>query len=175
MKKILKSLVYVIFFIFISMVLLPKQELFYFLEKKIEEKNIVISNEQFENKILGFDLKYSDIYFEQINVANVEKLSINTYLFYNQVSIKNVRLLDSFKSMFPTPLTNIYLTYSILDYENVQIEADGIFGKLYGSINIFDRKAIVYLEATSSMKNSYSNVLRQMKFKDGRYVYEYKF
>lgn len=175
MKKILKSLVYVIFFIFISMVLLPKQELFYFSEKKLEEKNIVISNEQFENKILGFDLKYSDIYFEQINVANVEKLSIDTYLFYNQVSIKNVRLLDSFKSMFPTPLTNIYLTYSILDYENVQIKADGIFGKLYGSINIFDRKAIVYLEATSSMKNSYSNVLRQMKFKDGRYVYEYKF
>ena len=175
MKKILKSLVYVIFFIFISMVLLPKQELFYFLEKKLEEKNILISNEQFENKILGFDLKYSDIYFEQINVTNIEKLSIDTYLFYNQVSIKNVRLLDSFKSMFPTPLTNIYLTYSILDYENVQIKADGIFGKLYGSINIFDRKAIVYLEATSSMKNSYSNVLRQMKFKDGRYVYEYKF
>lgn len=175
MKKILKALIYVIFFIFISMVLLPKQELFYFLEKKLEEKNIVISNEQFENKALGFDLKYSDIYFEQINVANVEKLSIDTYLFYNQVSIKNVRLLDSFKSMFPTPLTNIYLTYSILDYENIQIKADGIFGKLYGSINLFDRKAIVYLEATSSMKNSYSNVLRQMKFKDGRYVYEYKF
>lgn len=175
MKRILKALIYVIFFIFISMLLLPKQELFYFLEKKLEEKNIVISNEQFENKVLGFDLKYSDIYFEQINVANVEKLSIDTYLFYNQVSIKNVRLLDSFKSMFPTPLTNIYLTYSILDYENIQIKADGIFGKLYGSINLFDRKAIVYLEATSSMKNSYSNVLRQMKFKDGRYVYEYKF
>ena len=175
MKKILKALIYVIFFIFISMVLLPKQELFYFLEKKLEEKNIVISDEQFENKVLGFDLKYSDIYFEQINVANVEKLSIDTYLFYNQVSIKNVRLLDSFKSMFPTPLTNIYLTYSILDYENIQIKADGIFGKLYGTINLFDRKAIVYLEATSSMTNSYSNVLKQMKFKDGRYVYEYKF
>lgn len=175
MKKILKALIYVIFFIFISMVLLPKQELFYFLEKKLEDKNIIISNEQFENKVLGFDLKYSDIYFEQINVANVEKLSIDTYLFYNQVSIKNVRLLDSFKSMFPTPLTNIYLTYSILDYENIQIKADGIFGKLYGTINLFDRKAIVYLEATSSMTNSYSNVLKQMKFKDGRYVYEYKF
>ncbi|MGA1933227.1 hypothetical protein ACH5BF_11030 [Arcobacter sp. YIC-464] len=175
MKKIFKFLVYLFFFVFISLVLLPKQELFFALEKELEKQNVIVSNEEFKNKALGFDIKYVDIYLEGINAANIQNISIDSYLVYNKVAIKNVRLLDSFKTMFPTPLTNIYLTYSILDYENIQINADGIFGKVEGSLNIFDRKATIYLDASSSMKSSYSNLLRQMRLKDGRYIYEYKF
>lgn len=175
MKKIFKILVYIFFFIFISLFFLPKSELYNFLEKQLLKEKVIISNEKLKENLLGITVNFADIYYEGINIANVEKTTVSTYLLYNKIAIKNARLLDSFKSMFPSPISNVYLTYSVLDYKNIQVEADGIFGKAQGSIDLINKKVFISIDASRIMKNSYSNMLRQMTLKDGRYLYEYKF
>lgn len=70
---------------------------------------------------------------------------------------------------------DITFEHSILDVDKINIKSSGTFGEISGNINILKREIKIELNASALMKNSYSNLLRYMKFENERYIYEYKF
>ena len=70
---------------------------------------------------------------------------------------------------------DITFAHSILDVNKINIKSSGTFGEVSGNINILKREIKIELNASALMKNSYSNLLRYMKFENERYIYEYKF
>lgn len=175
MRSIFRLFIYLIVFIFSIMIFLPKESIYNFAEKQLVKNEIIISNEKKEETSFSLLLSDANIYYQGINVANVNKASITSYLFYTKISIKTVKLLDSLESMAPTPINNIELSYSVLDYQKAKIKGSGAFGKISGNIDLINRVAYIELEASKKMKSSYSKILRNMKLKEGRYIYEYRF
>jgi len=175
MKFIFKLFTYLFVFILALLVFFPKQSVYNLIEQELAKNKVIISGEKRDEKLFALDIKDSDIYYEGINVANVNKTSFESYLVYTKLEIKDIRLLDSFKSMVPSPISNIKVEYSILDIKNAKIKANGLFGKLNGNIDILNRVITLELEASSKMKSSYSKILRQMRLKEGKYLYEYRY
>ena len=62
-----------------------------------------------------------------------------------------------------------------MSFNKIDINAKGLFGELIGNIDILKRVLTLELAASSNMKNSYSNILKNMKLNEGKYYYEYKF
>lgn len=174
-KSIVKYLMYGVFFIISLMLFFPKENLYFFVEKKLLEKKIVISDEQVESKLFSFIVSNADVYYEGIKFSKVKTVDIDTYLFVNSINIKKIKISDGFKSFVPQNIDNIKLKYSVLNPMIIEIISTGEFGSLSGNINVLDRTIIVYLKASNKMKNKYKNILKQMKPEEGEYTYEYKF
>lgn len=175
MKIIVKYFAYLIVFLITLFVFLPKEPLYNLLEQELQKNQIIISNEIRDESPFNLDIKNADIYFEGINIANVNKTSFSSFFFYTKVKVIDLRLLESLKNMFPSPINEIVLEHSILNYDKVSINANGLFGKGIGYIDIINRNIYLELDASSKMKSSYSKFLRNKKIKDGKYIYEYKF
>lgn len=175
MKKVLKIFIYVMLFFIAFLVFLPKESLYNFLEKELEKKQIIVSNEIRDEKLFALEVSKANLYFEKINIGKFEELTFESYLIYTKVNLKQLSFMDSFSSFLPTPIENVSLKHSILDLNTVKIESNGTFGELSGEINIFSNSAKLYLIPSKMMKDSYSKLLRNMKLENGVYIYEYKF
>lgn len=175
MKTILKIFLYILTFIFALFLFLSKESLYNLLEQQLEKNKIIISNEKRDENVFGLDILDGDIYYENINVANVKKISLETFLLYSELKIDNIKLLKSLESMAPSPIDELILKHSFLTFNKIDISAKGLFGELIGNIDILNRVIKLELIASTNMKNSYSNILKNMKLIEGKYYYEYKF
>ena len=172
MKKILKFFIYFILLLFFVLLLLPKESLYNYLEHSLSKKKVLISNEQRNEKLLSLDINNAEIYYEGIKVANINSTSFILLLFYNEININNIKVLDSLSTIVPSSINNIKVKYSVLDYKNIDINSTGSFGEIEGKLNIITRKLIIKLKASSFMKSNYSKLLRNMRLKDGKYIWE---
>jgi hypothetical protein len=175
MKKILKLFLYLFIFIVFFIIFLPKESFYNLLEKELEKNQIVVSNETEKENLFSFSVLNADIFYQGINIAKVDDITFNTYILQTKVTIKNINFLDTLSSFAPTPITEVVLEHSILDVNKINIKSNGTFGELSGNIDILKREVKIELNASALMKNSYSKLLRYMKFENERYIYEYKF
>ncbi len=175
MKKILKSIIYIFVFFLFFIIFLPKESFYNLLEKTLIKNQIVISNETKEEKAFSLIISNGDIFYQGLSGAKIDEIVFKTYLFYTNVSLRNISVLDSLSSFIPTSIDNIILEHSILNFSKIKIEANGVFGDLIGDINLFSREIRIELSASTKMKSSYSEVLKNMRFENERYFYEYKF
>lgn len=175
MKTIFKFFIYLIVFLTALFLFLPKEPLYNLLENQLQKNKIIISDEQREEKLFGIDIKKGDIYYEGINIANVNKLSFTSYLFYTNIHVVDIRLLDSLKNIVPTPINELTIQHSVLEFDKILINANGTFGEAIGFVDLLNRKVEIELEASSKMKSSYSKFLQNMILREGKYTYEYKF
>lgn len=175
MRTIFKYLIYLVSLILFLLILLPKENIYFKIEQVLENQGVVISNEIFNNKLLGFDINAADVFYKELYFSNINRFDFQTYIISSKVKMDGIRFSNGFSKMIPTPIENITLTHSIFDFKHVKIDGNSSFGKLDGNIDLLSRKIILYFDATNSMKSRYSNVLRMMKQKDGRYIYEYNY
>lgn len=175
MKKILKLFLYLFTFMVFFILFLPKESFYNLLEEKLERSQIVVSNETKKEKLFSFSVLNADIFYQGINMAKVDDITFKTYLFQTKVIFKNINFLDTLSSFAPTPINEVIFEHSVLDVNKINIKSSGTFGELSGNINILKREIKIELSASPLMKNSYSNLLRYMKFENERYLYEYKF
>ena len=175
MKTILKIFLYILTFIFALFLFLPKESLYNLWEQELEKNRIIISNEKRDENIFGLDVLDGDVYYENTNIANVNKISLKTFLVYSELKINDIKLLKSLESIAPSPIEELTLKYSVLTFNKIDIEAKGLFGELIGNIDVINRVITLELNASTNMKNSYSKILKNMKLNEGKYYYEYKF
>jgi len=175
MKKILKLFLYLFAFIVFFIIFLPKESFYNLLEKELEKSQIIVSNETKKEKLFSFSVINADIFYQGINMAKVDDVTFKTYLFQTKVIFKNINFLDTLSSFAPTPINEVIFEHSILDVNKINIKSSGTFGEVSGNINILKREIRIELNASTLMKNSYTNLLRYMKLENERYVYVYKF
>lgn len=175
MKMIFKFIVLLFVFVLALFLFFPKKSAYYFLENKLEQNKIVVSDETLTEGLNYLKIADSKIYFEGINIAKVSEVKLSTTLVNTQVQIKDIKILDSFKQHFPSPINEAFINYSVIDFKKAYFKANGVFGSLDGEIDIFNRVVKLKLKASSRMRSSYSRILRMMKSQNGEYTYEYRF
>ncbi len=175
MKKIFKYTLYLSFFISSLFYFFPKENLYFYLEKNLAEKKVIISKEKIKEKPFSLSLKDSTIYYNNLELLNVKDIDITTYLLSNSVNLKKIKILEEFKNFVPQNIDYIDINHSIINPVIININSKGEFGKLIGKVDLIDRKVIISLTASNKMKSKYQKILRKMQLKEGEYKYEYKF
>lgn len=175
LKSIVKYFIYFVFFMTCLISFFPKENLYFLLEKKLAPYKVIVSNEKLNEKAFSLLIKDATIYYNDIEFATLQNMSISTYVFLNKINVKNVQVLDDFKNFIPQKIEYINMQYSIMNPTLIDVNSKGEFGEINGVIYLFDRTIKLYLQASPIMKSKYGTILKQMKFEEGRYIYEYKF
>lgn len=173
-KLILKPLIYILFFIFTLFILLPKENIYYLIEKQLINYNIILSDEKIKENSFGLNIINSQLYSNNIHMANINDIEFLSYIFYTHFTIDKIKINDSFKAFVPLVFTDVDIVYSILDPLNVQIKAKSQIGNISGAFNIFEKKLLLNLMPKKNISSTYSSMLRKFRTKEGSYKYEYK-
>ena len=172
MKHLIKVLGYIVFTILITIALLPKVDLYYKLEHILKKEHIILSDEIPTDKIFSLNLKGVSLFYNGINVAKVSNCSLFPFIFYNRLTIENIKLDETLKIFFPEKISKIVVTYSLIDPINVYLTSKGRFGEAQGTFNLKTRKLHIVLTPTNYMKKNSANTLKLMKSQNGQYIYD---
>lgn len=172
-NKFYKFFGYSAFFILALMYFIPKVSLYYFLETKLNQFNIVISSEETIDKGFTLQINNPNIYYTSIQSANIKEINIQLFMLYNVVNLQDMTLSSTAKSFIPLHIENVTIKYTIFDPLYIKANIDGEFGKANVSFGIL--KKILHLELFPSelMSKSYMNTLKDMnKNKEGEFAYD---
>lgn len=172
MKKLLIAIFYFLFFIYAFIFLLPKQEIYYFLENKLSPV-FVASNEKVSDKGFVFTLSSLDLAYNSIKTAHVKNASLFLGVFYNNMNINEILVEKSFETFVGKKIKTLQLTQHIFMPHIISINAIGDFGTLNGSINLIKQKISLDLAPSSSFANSV--LLKSLQKTTKGYRYETNF
>ena len=171
--KLSKVFGYILFFLLALMYFTPKVNLYYFLEKELSEKNIVIDDEQIIDN--GFSLSVTDakLNVKSIESATVEEINVKVFALYNSISLENIKLSSVAASMVPIDVSNVNITYTIFNPLYITADAVGGFGEAEINFSILDMALHLDLKPSKNMLSSHSSTLRNLKkSKEGDYSYD---
>jgi hypothetical protein len=152
---------------------MPKVSLYGFAQTQLKKFGIIISNEKLKDNGFSFEIKDGMLSVEKIPSANISKVEIKTFIFYNSVNIKGIILAQAVKSFAPVYIENINIHYSFINPLNIIAKAKGDFGEAQATFNLIERKLHIDLVPSKMMQKSYRSTLRNLqKTKDGGYIYE---
>jgi hypothetical protein len=170
MKKFLAILVS---FYLALVLLMPKVHLYYALKNLLKPEHVVLVQEDVKDR--WFDLKITGlrIYYDGIESAEAEEAHIVPWLFFNRLSITDLRAGKDLKKMFDFKADTVTLTHSVIDPMHVKLKADGNFGRISGSIDLKAGQVKLLCEPTDSFKRS--DAFRELfRKREEGYVYESK-
>lgn len=170
MRKILLFIVVLLLGIVLFM---PKVNLYYTLENFAKKEHVEIKEGSLKDRWIDLDIKDATILYDGIASLNLKELTITPWLFYNKVTALGVSPTKEIKSMFDVNADKVLLTYSVLDYKRIMIEAEGDFGKIHGALDVVEKKVRLILAPSAKFKNN--NIVRQyFKKEEEGLVYESK-
>ena len=141
---------------FLSLILLwlfaPKIELYYLLEKSLKEKDILISNETITDTWYGLKIENADLHVAGAKVANISELNFNFFLFYNTLTINEIKMDKSLSNIAPKEINKLDSVYSVLNPLNITLDGSGSFGVLDGTVALVDRKIEVLFPVAKELK-----------------------
>jgi len=173
MVKIYKFFSYALFFFVMLIVFLPKENLYFALEKELKKENIIIYNETIEEGLFSLDLDESIINFQKIDIAKVDSINFNIYGLYNSLEATNIRLFTFSKNFLPSKISSLKLQYSVLDPLVITIYSKGDFGVLDGRYDFIKKLLQIKVIPSKKMLKEYKNTLRFLKkSQNGEYIYE---
>ena len=153
-----------IVFCFAFLVFMPKQELYFTLEKELAKQDIEINEQSIEEGIFSLNLIKPVIYVKGIKIASVEKINIFTLIFNTNINVKSLILDDSLKSFAPGKIDVANISYSLFSPFNVNIGATGSFGAIEGSVNLNERTLrLDFTETTKELDSIRSNLKKDEK------------
>jgi len=171
MQMVKKSFIALLVFWLALLVFMPKQALYFKLEKALEQKEIIISGEKIEEGFFSLTLKKPTIYVKGIKVATVDEIKFFTLLFYTSVVFENLSLDDSLKAMAPQNTRVAILKHSWVTPLALCIDAEGDFGVIDGSVDIAEHK--VHIDFTEPGK--LGNLKKQLRRDEKGWYYETSF
>jgi len=126
-------------FWFALLLFMPKESLYYALEKNLETQGLKINEKSIETGLFSLNLIDADIYFKGINVAHVEKINIFTLLFTTNINIKELTIDASLKAFAPEKIEQANITHLLFSPMKVNILASGSFGDMEGVVNLKEK------------------------------------
>lgn len=142
-------------------VFIPKDNLYYTLQKYLSKEKIYI-NSDIKNSLI-LTLSNGKIYQNGINFAQFEKVKIIPFLVYNNIKAKNIKI--SFQNI---KIDNLNITYSIINPLKIKINGTSNIGKINGEVNLI--KKIIKIYILNLNNNTLKSFLR--KDKQGYFYYE---
>jgi hypothetical protein len=135
---------------FALLVFMPKQELYFTLEKELAKQDIEINEQNIEEGVFSLNLIKPVIYVKGIKIATLEKINIFTLLLYTNINVKSLLLDESLKSFAPEKIDAANISHVVFNPFHLNIEAKGSFGILEGNANLTERT--LHLDFTETTK-----------------------
>ena len=175
-KKIIIFFAYTLFFLSALMYFTPKSSVYFFLEEKLEQVDVVISSEDIQDSGFALNIKNANVSFKSISSVDINEANIKIFAIYNSVNFKNITLSSTAKSLAPLKIESIEVVYSIFNPLNVTIHAIGEFGESESKFNIADKSLHLELKPSKVMSQNYKNTLKNLsKTENGEFVYDKTF
>ena len=150
MQVVKNSFIALLVFWFAVLLFMPKQELYYALEKNLATQGIEINEKEIDEGLFSLNLMQVSIFYKGIKVATVEKINIFTLLFTSNINVKSLVLDESLKSFAPEKIEIANITHSIFSPSSVNITATGSFGESEGMVDLTNRQ--MRLDFTNTTK-----------------------
>lgn len=172
-KKLCKFFGYSVFFIVALIYFTPKVSLYYFLETKLNQLEIVIGLEEALDNGFTLGVKHQSVYYKSIQSATIKEAHLKIFMLYNALNFKDITLSSVAKSFFPLHIENATIQYTLFNPLYIQAVIDGEFGKANARYSILKKTLHIELLPSDLMLKSYMNTLKNMqKNKEGEYSYD---
>jgi len=148
-KKVLLGLLVILFSLAIFA---PKRELYYLLEERLMQQDIIISNEEIDDGLFTLTLRHPELYFKGIKVANINEVKLFSLLFYTTVIIKEIKTDASLQKWIPGEIDNFTAGYLLWKPGNIALGAMGSFGRAEGVVSLNKRVIHIDLVGEKSIK-----------------------
>lgn len=149
-KKILIALLAVFFSIAIFA---PKRELYYLLEDRLMQYDIIISNEKIHDGFFTLWLEHPQIYFKGIKIAQIKRVDLMTLFLYSRVLADGLTVDESMQKWLPKEIGTLLASYQAFDFRHIALEAQGEFGKAQGYVALHERKIHIDFTEERSIEN----------------------
>lgn len=128
-KKIALLLIVVLLSI---VIFAPKRELYYLLENKLVEEDIIISQEKINAGLFSLDIIEPDLYIKGLKIASVKRVKVTPLLFFTTASVREVQFDPAFDRWVAGGVTKITATHQLFDPFRIQLVFSGGFGEARG-------------------------------------------
>ena len=120
----------------------PKKELYFLLEKSLYEKGIVIDNEEIVEGILSLTIKHPSIYFNGLDMATVDEIRLWSLVLYTKLDFNNFKVTNELISDLSSD--SIDISHSILSLTKIFITSSGQLGDVNGTVELKER--VIHLD-----------------------------
>jgi len=145
---------------FALIVFMPKEELYFSLERELAKQGIEINEGSIEESMFGLVLNNVTVYVRGIKIITIKKVSFSTYLIYSKVKMNELYSDKEVKSIVALHLEKAVLEHLIVSPLNISLRAIGNIGELTGMIALKDRK--IHIDITDPKKvNSFKRFLKK--------------
>ncbi|WP_345985136.1 hypothetical protein WCX49_10995 [Sulfurimonas sp. HSL-1656] len=173
MKRMKMGLLYSAAFVLFLLVFLPKTALYHEAELQMKPFGLAVAAETPVDRGVDFVLKGGDLYFEDLHVARLERITVTPWLFYNSVRVAPFTLSSDMESFAPRSVDGMRVTYSVLDPLHVTLEGSGAFGSVTGQVALLERKITLELTPSAALRAKRPFWLKQLRsIEGGAYRYE---
>jgi hypothetical protein len=172
MKRFGIGLVYILIVIYSVIFFVPKINLYYELEHYLKQQQVVIVNEDIQDR--GFSLNISDgtLFYGDLNVVTFSDISFKTLLVYNSIHMQPFELSDDMESFFPKNVTSLNAQHSIFNPLHVTFKGSGDFGSFKGDIDLLENKLhLILIPSKLLLKKKPFWMKKLKKDKEGGYRY----
>jgi len=150
MQMVKKILLGLVLFWFALIVLMPKEELYFGLERELAKQGIEINESTIKESMFGLTLENVTVYFQGIKAVHIEEISLFTLLAYTRIEAKEVHTDQGMQAFFSAKMSDLVLYHSVLSPLHLFLQADGTLGSLKGDISLKERK--VHIEFDDEKK-----------------------
>ncbi len=166
-----KSLFIAVILWFSILAFIPKAELYYSIEKKLQAQDVKLNEKSIEEGLFSLTLKDVTVHVKGIAIANIEEIKFFSVLFYSTLEIHNLQTDESLHTQVPALMKDANFVHTITSPLSISIDANGSFGLINGEIGIKDKKIHIDFIETKDM-----NMLKPMLTKNKKgWFYEKSF
>ncbi len=137
-------------FWFALLLFMPKEKLYYALEKELETQGVKINEKAIETGIFSLNLIDADVYYRGIKAVHIDKINIFTLLFTSNINIKGLRVDDSLKKFLPQKIDRGNISHVFYDPMHMNIVASGSFGEMEGIVDLKNRTLHLDFNSTTN-------------------------
>ncbi len=130
----------------------PKRELFYLLEERLMQQDIIISNEEIKAGLFTLTLRHPELYFKGIKVADIKEIRLFSLLFYTTVTVKEIKTDASLQKWVPGEINALTAGFRLWSPGNITLGALGSFGRAEGHVSLNERVIHIDLIEEKSIK-----------------------
>jgi len=156
-------------------IFLPKENLYYLILNNLKTLKVDVAQSKINDNFLALDILGTQIIYENINIAQIDKLSISTYILNSSIILNNIKVDNSLNKFLPNKLDTIAIRYSLFDPLKVKIKSIFKQGDCVGYIDLPKQTIKLDIHLSKFFVKKYKNITKMLK-KDGDvYKYEYKY
>ena len=151
--------------------LAPKKELYYLLERQLQKQGIILAQEKLTETPLGLKVEEAKLYLEGVEFGKIDRISLWTLLVYTQVDVKSFQPASRVRKLLNLELSRARIRYALWHPSRMKVEAEGSFGKTEGMIDLRKRTILLRWTKTGNLQGLKSYLKKDSK----GWYYERKF